>query len=123
MAISDVRLNNKALLLLGIFPFAIRLGRGKYVRWLQSKSSVHPNMDSHSESTRLLTEIHQPNRRRGEQAVSDETADERSDGSERFDLYFGAVSFIVDAMALISVGCSRKVWQLYSCQCLNYRYK
>ena len=108
-------LDAKALLLMGILPLVIRLGRGRYVRWSQNKSSVQPDMDSHSETTRLINQRDRTyaDSAQEEQAVKDA---EILDGSERFDLYFGTISFLIDALALVSVGSSRKVWQLYACE-------
>lgn len=112
---------------MGILPFVIRQGRDKYAQWSRDKSSVHPSMESHSESTRLLA----GDRHRRSSAANthdgsednadnddnddDSEADRPLDGSERFDLYFGAASFCIDAMALTAVGVSKEVWQLYAC--------
>lgn len=36
-------------------------------------------------------------------------------GSERFDLYFGGLSFVVDAIAFTAIGLSKTKLQLYLC--------
>lgn len=108
---------SKAVLLMGILPFVIRHGRTKYAEWTASRSSVHPS-GGQSESARLLRNSD----RTASYATQNSTLsgsiagdeDEGPDGSERFDLYFAAASFTVDAIALVGVGSSRAVWQLYA---------
>jgi hypothetical protein len=83
--------------------------------WLAQRSSVHPPMEGLSESSRLLSHPNGP-------SSSDVEADQdkaiaEADGSERFDLYFGGVSFIIDAIAFVAIGLSRTKWQLYACAC------
>lgn len=103
---------------MGILPFVIRHGRTKYAEWTASRSSVHPS-GGQSESARLLRNSD----RTASYATQNSTLsgsiagddDEGPDGSERFDLYFAAASFTVDAIALVGVGSSRAVWQLYAC--------
>lgn len=101
----------KALLLMGILPILIRTGRKKYVKWLAHRSSVHPTMEGLSESSRLLDSQH-------ENTSSDEDPDDPKAathvaGSERFDIYFGGLSFIIDAIAFSAIGSSRTKLQLY----------
>merc|ERR1711939_493014 len=123
----------KAILLMGILPFVIRLGRNKYSKWAVHKSSVQPGMEGLSESSRLLAGRErehdageQPNGEGSGNAVRSADyggldgqkgikskkakAEENPDGTERFDLYFGAMSFSIDALALIGVGLSRQTW-------------
>lgn len=99
---------------MGILPVVIRMGRTRYSRWLEQKSSVTPDMDSHSESSRLLAGRDQSYGINGKKTGG---KDAGPLGAERFDLYFGAASFCIDALALVGVGCSKQVWQLYACGC------
>lgn len=95
---------------MGVLPIAIRSGRKKYVKWLADRSSVHPTMEGLSESSRLLVDD-------DTSSIGDEDkAVEKMAGSERFDLYFGGLSFIIDAIAFSAIGLSRKKWQLYLCE-------
>jgi len=105
---------SKAILLMGILPIVIRKGRSKYTRWVEQKSSVHPDMDGHSESSRLLAQRDRAYGTNGKKLRKSQKEEVAPAGAERFDLYFGAVSFSIDALALIGVGCSRAVWQLYA---------
>jgi hypothetical protein len=101
---------------MGILPIVIRKGRSKYTRWVEQKSSVHPDMDGHSESSRLLAQRDRAYGTNGKKLRKNQKEEVAPAGAERFDLYFGAVSFSIDALALIGVGCSRAVWQLYACK-------
>lgn len=99
---------------MGILPILIRTGRKKYVKWLAHRSSVHPTMEGLSESSRLLDSQH-------ENTSSDEDPDDPKAathvaGSERFDIYFGGLSFIIDAIAFSAIGSSRTKLQLYLCK-------
>lgn len=98
---------------MGILPVVIRVGRNKYTQWVEQKSSVTPDMDGHSESSRLLASH---NDSYGTNGKKPGMKDVGPKGAERFDLYFGAVSFCIDAMALVGVGLSKQVWQLYACK-------
>jgi hypothetical protein len=88
---------------MGLLPFLIRVGRNKYVEWVQQKANVTEG--NISESSRLLS--------RNGDVKEDE---ELPTGSERFDIYFAFASFIIDALALVGVGMSKQVWQLYACK-------
>lgn len=87
---------------MGLLPFLIRLGRNKYVQWVQQKANVTEG--TISESSRLLSH-----------SDDGKQDDEMPTGSERFDIYFAFASFIIDALALTGVGMSTRVWQLYAC--------
>ena len=116
---------------MGLLPLLIKLGRTKYANWSQDKSSVHPSMEGHSEGSRLLNSRDRTygsadSRKRSKhtgadgemdsQASSDSGDEAKDKGAARFDLYFGAVSFCIDAIALTGVGLSSQVWQLYACK-------
>ena len=102
---------------MGVLPIVIRKGRTKYTRWLEQKSSVQPDMDSHSESSRLLAQRDATYGINGKKKPTQRSKDETEPaGAERFDLYFGAASFSIDALALVGVACSKRVWQLYACE-------
>lgn len=101
----------QALLLMGILPIVIRLGRKKYVRWLADRSSVHPTMEGLSESSRLLDNPSDSDLNHGTQDDATETVA----GTERFDVYFGGLSFVVDAIAFTAIGLSKSKVQLYLC--------
>lgn len=101
----------QALLLMGILPIVIRSGRKKYVKWLADRSSVHPTMEGLSESSRLLGR--QDN---GNSDDVDPKAASSAAGSERFDVYFGGLSFVIDAVAFTAIGLSKSKAQLYLCK-------
>lgn len=132
----------QAILLMGILPFVIRLGRNKYSKWALHKSSVQPAMEGLSESSRLLADRERQEEEEEDAQVQGRTAnapatdygtsskqngaastrkgkeeEENPDGTERFDLYFGALSFTIDALALVGVGLSKVTWHLYACEC------
>ncbi|KAK9900297.1 MFS general substrate transporter [Cystobasidium minutum MCA 4210] len=102
----------KAVLLLAVLPIAIRTGRKKYVKWLADHSSVHPTMEGLSESSRLLVDDDAGSSEDG-QDVTGEDLQKKVAGSERFDLYFGGFSFIIDSLAFVAIGLSKQKWQLY----------
>ena len=98
---------------MGILPIAIRTGRKKYVKWLADRSSVHPTMEGLSESSRLLvSEDDEPVAEDGQ----DSKEKRATHGSERFDVYFGGLSFMIDAVAFSAIGLSKTKLQLYLCR-------
>lgn len=98
---------------MGILPIAIRTGRKKYVKWLADRSSVHPTMEGLSESSRLLAD---EDDEQLDEAGEDSKERRRVHGSERFDVYFGGLSFLIDAVAFSAIGLSKTKLQLYLCK-------
>lgn len=87
---------------------------------------MRSRVDGLSESARLLLE---PDEEEDREAANGDAegakkgdGDEKPEGAQKFDLYFGAFSFVVDAIALAAVGLSTKVWQLYACKLINSPY-
>lgn len=100
---------------MGLLPIVIRIGRAKYINWLAHRSSVHPTMEGLTESSRLLGNGGSQSAQRRPH-VARTTTQERIEGSERFDLYFGGLSFLVDAVGFTAIGLSKRRWHLYACE-------
>lgn len=75
-------------------------------------------MEGLSESSRLLVDDDAGSSEDG-QDVTGEDLQKKVAGSERFDLYFGGFSFIIDSLAFVAIGLSKQKWQLYLCKCTS----